>query len=257
MVESVCFMLGTNRKRDQSGAFSQKPMLQLLVTHHARIQKLSDKSQLAIRDSVESERPPAHAFVGTTVGHLPSAETNDRALVLFLIDKKMLRGAEDLVNGFVAVFADIGNTFKRSKNFADHIFYRLRLSGNEVVVKGENFAITFGNNSGRLKTFLGSGFGDSHESSSQTFASVRKNRDAVARFGFDSQFVFHGFTLTVRDEVGNNFFCLFDTFFVEVVQLAPIGLVIHQFVDAPFGVAKGDLESHDVVDVNFSFDFHA
>jgi hypothetical protein len=27
----------------------------------------------------------------------------------------------------VAVFADVGNTFKGSKNFADHIFYELKL----------------------------------------------------------------------------------------------------------------------------------
>jgi len=132
-----------------------------------------------------------------------------------------------------------------------------RLDGSNGHVKGKNFAITFRNNSGRLETCLDSGFGDANESGGQTFASVRVNRDAVASFGFDGQFVFHGDTLTVRDELGNNFFRLFNRIFVEFVQLAPIGLVIHEFVDAAFGVAKGNLEGHDVVDVNFSFNFHA
>ena len=84
-----------------------------------------------------------------------------------------------------------------------------------------------------------------------------ESRDAVANFGFDGQFVFHGNTLAVRDELGNNFFRFFDTIFVELVELAPVGLVVHEFVDAAFSVAKGNLESHDVVDVDFSLDFHA
>lgn len=132
-----------------------------------------------------------------------------------------------------------------------------RLDGSNGHVKGKNFAITFRNNSGRLETCLDSGFGDANESGGQTFASVRVNRDAVASFGFDGQFVFHVDTLTVHDDVCNNFLRLFDRIFVEFVKVAPVGLVIHEFVDAPFGVAKGDLESHDVVDVNFSFNFHA
>lgn len=84
-----------------------------------------------------------------------------------------------------------------------------------------------------------------------------KNRDAVANFGFDGQFVFHGNTLAVGDEFGNNFFCLFDGIFVELVELAPVGLVVHEFMNAAFSVAKSNLESHDVVDVDFSLDFHA
>lgn len=64
-------------------------------------------------------------------------------------------------------------------------------------------------------------------------------------------------TLAVRDDVGNNFLRLFDGIFVEFVQLAPIGLVIHQLIDAAFGVAKGDLQGNEVIDVNFSFNFHA
>jgi len=84
-----------------------------------------------------------------------------------------------------------------------------------------------------------------------------ENRDAVAGCGFDGQFVFHGLTLAVREQVGNNFFRFFDGIFVEFVELAPVGLVIHQFVDAAVGVIERDPEGHDVVDVNFSFDFHA
>lgn len=48
----------------------------------------------------------------------------------------------------------------------------------------------------------------------------------------------------------------FDTIFVELVQLAPVGLVVHQLVDAAMGVAKRDLEGHDVVDVDLNFHFH-
>jgi len=87
----------------------------------------SNESQAAILDSVESERPPTHAFVGSSVGHLPRPKTHYRTFILFLVDKKMLRGAKNFVDSLVAVFADIGNTFKRSKNFSDHIFYWLRL----------------------------------------------------------------------------------------------------------------------------------
>jgi len=134
----------------------------------------SDESQLATRDSVKPKRPPAHAFVCARVGHLPSAEANNATIVTLFVDEKVLRGAKNLVDSLVAVFADVGNTFKGSKNFADHIFYRLRLSGNKVHVKGKNFAITVRNDSGRLKTFLDSFFGDANESGGQTFASVGK-----------------------------------------------------------------------------------
>jgi hypothetical protein len=157
----------------------------------------------------------------------------------------------------VAVFADVGHTFKGSKYFADHIFIGLRLNGSKIHVKGKNFAITVRNDSGRLKTFVESHFRDANKSGGQTFAGMGENRDAVANFGFDGQFVFHGNTLAVGDELGNNFFCLFDRIFVELVELAPVGLVVHEFMDAAFGIAKGNLEGHDVVDVDFSFDFHA
>ena len=112
----------------------------------------SDESQLPICNSVESEGPPTHAFVGTAIGHLPRTETNHAPVVLFLIDKQVLRGAKDLVDSLVAVFADIGNTFKGSKDFSDHIFYWLRLSGNKIVVNRKNITVTVRNNFRRKKT---------------------------------------------------------------------------------------------------------
>jgi hypothetical protein len=42
----------------------------------------------------------------------------------------------------VAVFADVGNTFKGSKNFADHIFYGLNLVDCKAHVKSKNFTVT-------------------------------------------------------------------------------------------------------------------
>jgi len=135
-------------------------------------------------------------------------------------------------------------------------FVGCRLDGSNGHVKGENFAISVRNDSGRLETFLRSFFGDANESGGQTFAGVGKSCEAVAIHSFEGEFVFHEDTLAVRDELGNNFFRFFNTIFVELVQSAPVGLVVHEFVDAAFGVAKGNLESHDVVDVNFGFDFH-
>jgi len=121
------------------------------MPHIPRTGKLNE-SQAAILDSVESERPPAHAFIGSTVGHLPSAETNHAPIVTLFVGEKMLRGAEDFVDSLVAVFADVGDTFKRSKDFSDHIFYWLRLVDCDAHVKGKNFAISTRNNSSRLKT---------------------------------------------------------------------------------------------------------
>lgn len=132
----------------------------------------SNESQAAILDSVESERPPTHAFVGSTVGHLPSAETNHAPVVTLFVDEKMLRGAEDLVDSLVAVFADVGNTFKGGKDFSDHIFYWLRLSGNKVAVKDKNITVTVRNDFRRKKTFLDSFFGNADESGGESFASV-------------------------------------------------------------------------------------
>ena len=217
----------------------------------------SDKSQFPICDSVKSKRPPTHALVGTAIGHLPSAETNHVAVVLFLIDKKVLRRAEDLVDSLVAVFADVGDTFKRSKDFSDHIFYWLRLSGNKVAVKDKNITVTVRNNFRRKKTFLHSFFGNADESGGESFASVGKGRIAQAGYGFEDQFVFHGDTLAVRDDFGKDFLRFFDRIFVELVQLAPVWLVVHQLVDATMRVAQSDLEGHDVVDVDLNFHFHA
>ena len=222
----------------------------------AKSRKKSDESQLAVCDPVKPERPPAHTLVSPTVGHFPSAKAHNVAVVLFLIDKKVLCRAKNFVDSFVAVFANISQTFKRSKDFSNHIFYLYRLNGNNGHVKAKNFTVAIRNDSGRLKTFLESGFGNANESGSQTFAGMGKKRDAVASLCFDGQFVFHGETLAVGDEVGNNFFRLFNGIFVELVQLAPVRLVVHEFVDAPFGIAKSNLEGYNVVDVDFSFNFH-
>lgn len=169
----------------------------------------------------------------------------------------MLRGAEDLVDSLVAVFTDVGEAFKRSKNFANHIFYWLRLSRNEVVVKGENFAITVRNNFGREETVFVALFVHTIKCSLQAFFVVRKNRKAQAGCGFKNQFVFHGDTLAVCDDLSKNFLCLFNIFFVEVVQSPPVRLVIHQLVDSTLCALERDLESHDVVDVHLNFHFHA
>lgn len=132
----------------------------------------SNESQAAILDSVESERPPTHAFVGSSIGHLPRPKTHYRAFILFLVDKKVLRGAKNFVDSLVAVFADVGNTFKGSKDFSDHIFYWLRLSGNKVAVKDKNITVTVRNDFRRKKTFLDSFFGNADESGGESFASV-------------------------------------------------------------------------------------
>jgi hypothetical protein len=98
--------------------------LRALFQTFPSLREKSDKSQLPICNSVESERPPTHAFVSTAVGHLPRTKTNHATVVFFLVDKQVLRGAKNFVDSLVAVFADIGNTFKGSKNFSDHIFCR-------------------------------------------------------------------------------------------------------------------------------------
>lgn len=95
------------------------------VPCRAKSRKKSDESQLATFDSVKPKRPPAHAFVGTRVGHFPGAEAHNVAVVFLFIDEKMFRGAENLVNSLVAVFAAVSYTFKGSKNFSDHVFCRL------------------------------------------------------------------------------------------------------------------------------------
>jgi len=142
-INARCFMLGTNRKRDQPKAFSQNPCCRIsLHTMPRKVKKKSDESQFSACNSVKPKTAPTHAFICTAIGHFPSAETNHRTVVIFLVDKKVLRGAENLVDSNVAVFADIGNTFKGSKNFSDHIFYWLRLGGNDVHVNTKNFTVT-------------------------------------------------------------------------------------------------------------------
>jgi hypothetical protein len=217
----------------------------------------SDESQLPICNSVESERPPTHAFVGTAVGHLPRTETNHATVVTLFVGEKMLRGAEDLVDSLVAVFTDVGDTFKGSKNFSDHIFYWLRLSGNKVVVKNKNITVTVRNDFRRLETIFQTLTVETLESGGESFASVGKGRVAVAAYGLENQFVFHEATLAVCDHLGNNFLRLFDRIFVEVVQPSPIGLVIHEFINAPSSVAKSNFQVNEVVDVDFNFHFHA
>ena len=98
----------------------------------------SDKSQFPIFDPVESERPPTHRFIGSCVGHFPRSKADNVAVVLFLIDKKMLRGAENFVDSLVAVFADVRQTLERSKDFSDHIFL-------VTVFDGIDFAVSAGN----------------------------------------------------------------------------------------------------------------
>jgi hypothetical protein len=217
----------------------------------------SDESQLPICNSVESEGPPTHAFVGTAVGHLPRTETNHATVVTLFVGEKMLRGAEDLVDSLVAVFTDVGDTFKGSKNFSDHIFYWLRLSGNKVVVKNKNITVTVRNDFRRLETIFQTLTVETLESGGESFASVGKGRVAVAAYGLENQFVFHEATLAVRDNVGNNFLRLFDRIFVEVVQPSPIGLVIHEFINASSSVAKSNFQVNEVIDVDFNFHFHA
>ncbi len=134
----------------------------------------SDKSQFPICNSVESERPPTHAFVSTAVGHLPRTKTNHATIVLFLVDKQVLRGAKNFVDSLVAIFADIGNTFKGSKDFSDHIFYWLRLSGNKVVVKNKNIAISVRHDFCGLKTLFQTLAVETLESGGESFASVGK-----------------------------------------------------------------------------------
>ena len=124
------------------------------------------------------------------------------------------------------------------------------------MVKNKNITISVRNDFGGLKTILGSFFRDADESGGQTFAGVGKSREAVAVYCLKNQFVFHRDTLAVGDGLGKDFLRFFDRIFVELVQLAPVGLVVHQLVDATMRVAQSDLEGHDVVDVHLNFHFH-
>ena len=98
--------------------------LRALFQTFPSLREKSDESQFATCNSIKSKTAPTHSFIGTTVGHFPRTKANHVAIVFFLVDKKVLCGAKNFVDSFVAIFADIGQTFKRSNNFADHIFYR-------------------------------------------------------------------------------------------------------------------------------------
>ena len=256
----------TKRLNRNEKPFVKNPVADSLCTPFHTFPSLrekSDESQLSACNSVKPKTAPTHSFVGSSVRHLPSAEANHATIVALFVGEKMLRGTENLVDSLVAVFADVGNTFKGSKNFSDHIFYGLNLVDCKAHVKSENFTITVRNDSGGLKTFLDSFFGDANESGGQTFASVRKIREAVAVYRLKDQFVSHVFsfvfhvdTLAVVDDFGKNFFALFNGIFVVLVQVAPVRLVVHEFIDAAVTVVERDPESHDVFDVDFSFNFH-
>ena len=257
----------TKRLNRNVKPFVKNPVADSLCTPFHTFPSLrekSDESQLSACNSVKPKTAPTHSFVGSSVRHLPSAEANHATVVTLFVDEKVFRRTKHLVDSLVAVFADVGNTFKGSKNFSDHIFYGLNLVDCKAHVKSENFTITVRNNFCRLKTILDFFFRDADESGGQTFASVRKIREAVAVYRLKDQFVshvfsfvFHGDTLAVRDHVGNNFLRLFDRIFVEFVQIAPVGLVVHEFMNAPFRIAKGNLEGNKIVDVDFNFHFHA
>ena len=167
----------TKRLNRNVKPFVKNPVADSLCTPFHTFPSLREKlneSQFSACNSIKPKTAPTHSFVGSSVGHLPSAETNHATVVLFLVDKKMLRGAENLVDSLVAVFADVGQTFKGSNNFADHIFYELKLVDCKAHVKRKNFTITVRNNFCRLETILGSFAIHSVKSFCQTFASVGK-----------------------------------------------------------------------------------
>jgi len=113
-------MKATKPRGDQSGLPLKKPRCRFslhTIPHVSQTLGKLDESQFPICNSVESERPPTHAFVSTAVGHLPRTKTNHATVVLFLVDKQVLRGAKNFVDSLVAVFADIGNTFKVGSYF--------------------------------------------------------------------------------------------------------------------------------------------
>ncbi len=131
-----------------------------------------------------------------------------------------------------------------------------RLDGNNVHVKTKNFTISVRNDSGRLETLLSSLFGDANESGGQTLAGVWENRKAVASCGFKNQFVFHGCTLAVRDDVGKDFFRIYDGIVVEFVHFAPIRVFVHKLPNPIEAVIQGNLNLDNIVDVNLGLDFY-
>ena len=165
----------TKRLNRNVKPFVKNPVADSLCTPFHTFPSLREKlneSQFSACNSVKPKTAPTHSFVGSSVRHLPSAETNHATIVALFVDEKMLRGAENLVDSLVAVFADVGNTFKGSKNFADHIFYKLRLVDCKAHVKSENFTITVRDDFRILKTIFGSYTIHSVKSFRQAFASV-------------------------------------------------------------------------------------
>jgi len=107
-------------------------------------------------------------------GIFQARKPTTRTVVVLFVDEKVFRRTKHLVDSLVAVFADVGNTFKGSKDFSDHIFYWLRLSGNKVVVKNKNIAISVRDDFGGLKTLFQTLAVETLESGGESFASVRE-----------------------------------------------------------------------------------
>jgi hypothetical protein len=167
----------TKRLNRNVKPFVKNPVADSLCTPFHTFPSLREKldeSQLPICDSVKPKTAPTHSFVGSSVRHLPSAEANHATVVTLFVDEKVFRRTKHLVDSLVAVFADVGNTFKGSKNFSDHIFYWLRLNGNKVVVKDKNVAISVRDDFGGLKTLFQTLAVETLESGGESFASVGK-----------------------------------------------------------------------------------
>ena len=123
----------------------KKPCRELSSRTIPQVPSLREKlneSQFAACNSIKPKRSPTHALICATVWHLPSAEANHATVVTLFVDEKVFRRTKHLVDSLVAVFADVGNTFKGSKNFSDHIFYGLNLVDCKAHVKSKNFTVT-------------------------------------------------------------------------------------------------------------------
>jgi len=70
------------------------------------------------------------------------------------------------------------------------------------------------------------------------------------------QFVVHGETLIVVDDLGKDFFSGLNLFLVKLVKPSPLGFVVHQFFDASSRTVQSGVKGHDLVDLNFNFHFH-
>ena len=165
----------TKRLNRNVKPFVKNPVADSLCTPFHTFPSLrekSDESQLSACNSIKPKTAPTHSFVGSSVRHLPSPKTNHATIVALFVGEKVFRRTKHLVDSLVAVFADVGNTFKGSKNFADHIFYKYRLVDCKAHVKSENFTVTARSNFCGLKTISGSHLVHSVKSLVQTFPSV-------------------------------------------------------------------------------------